>query len=148
MHGYWIIALSVFFTMEIREKCHGGFFFFFRWLQMFHKIWGSNSSNLGHVRDKIAETCIPCTGQSFGWLKDMCLAKIATIAKVAKRRQSCNIAMFMQDNLESYLGNSMENIQLERQTPSGILNSTQNDLKWPLLIRQQDCLFDLVAILL
>ena len=56
----------------------------------------------------------------------MCLAKSA---KMAKRRQSCNIAMFMQDNLESYFGNSMENIQLERQTLSGVLNPTQNDLK-------------------
>ena len=87
---------------------------------------GSNPVNLGHVRDKTAETCITCTCPSLGWLKDMCLAKSA---KMAKRRQSCNIAMSMQDNLESYLGNSMENIQLERQTPSGILNSTRNDLK-------------------
>ena len=90
---------------------------------------GSNPVNLGHVRDKTAETCMTCSCSSLGWLKDMCLAKIATIAKMANRRQSCNIAMFMQDNLESYLGNSMENIQLERQTPSGVLNSTQNDLK-------------------
>ena len=89
---------------------------------------GSNPVNLGHVRDKTAETCMTCTCPFLGWLKDI-LAKSATIAKVANRRQSCNIAMFMQDNLESYLGNSMENIQLERQTPSGVLNSTQNDLK-------------------
>ena len=86
---------------------------------------GSNPVNLGHVRDKTAETCMTCTCPFLGWLKDI----IAKSAKMAKRKQSCNIAMFMQDNLESYLGNSMENIQLERQTPSGILNSTQNDLK-------------------
>ena len=87
---------------------------------------GSNPVNLGHFKDKTAETCITCTCPFLGWLKEMCIAKIAKMAKI---KQSCNIAMFKQDNLESYLVSSMENIQLERQTPSGILNSTQNDLK-------------------
>ena len=75
----------------------------------------------------------------------MCLARNA---KMAKRRQSCNIVMSMQDNLENYMGNTMENIQLERQTLSGVLNPTQNDLIGPLLIRQQDYSLDLAAILI
>ena len=51
---------------------------FLRWLQMFQKIWGSNSSNLRHVRDKTAETCITCTFPlSGGELKSKFLAKNA-----------------------------------------------------------------------